>query len=232
MSTADSTYLADANYYRLAYAVSAQRMNEALRAKNRTPKTKELLKCAYRDATRLRRDALHEIEQLQVRADRRKLEWWVRPLQPVDKRLLTFLTRTVEPCATLVLAGIDLYERRVKHAEELAAPIRKRADADSREEWPSYRTLYTLACYECSHAETVPRNSTGAAQRALRYLEHALVSAHGARRRGELLRWAGKDPSLRLLQTHPYRARFVAILKRFAPPEPAPPAKGRRRSGH
>jgi hypothetical protein len=215
-------YLTDPNYYRLGYQLAAQLLNRRV-ARQRIAED-EFSRFAQR---REDPDALDVAEQVLAdtqlilawycdRSQRaRRWRFWIDQLEPHERRLMTFLTETVEPCTHLAAAaalrncGGGGSERESQHVEAVLERERNNK--------LSYRAYYNLACWHAIEAAKDPKGALYEA--ALGYLYRALSEAH--HERGfELVDWARKDPSL--VELHRERKRqFGAIMKRFErPPEP------------
>lgn len=171
VSVEEQPYLRDANYYRLAYQLSAQRLNRAVgeqwadavgaEAVDESP-DEGLPKGWVSRGARLAfwideasaflaevEDVLSWYDEVEraCRADRWQ-RWrparWRKRLPPKDQRLRQFLRTTVEPCISLVLAGAYVYGGRSSPARELADRVREQASGKNL----SYRVHYNLACLD------------------------------------------------------------------------------------
>ncbi|HEX2070357.1 MAG TPA: hypothetical protein VHF90_01760 [Thermoleophilaceae bacterium] len=207
---AEAPHLHDANYYRLAYQLSAQRLNTVagvLPHDDRlttSDEVVELLREWLAEAIAfsaevtgvLRWHAQLEGEWRKSRL--RRLRKY--PLTAKDQRLRQFLSTTVAPCAELVVAGSYVFTGEPGLVWEWSAPVRERA----RRGQLSYRAHYDLACLDSSIAGVL----TGALDDydddpQPSYLASSLASLRRSfelstgRRRQELIGWAKDDPSLR-----------------------------------
>jgi hypothetical protein len=241
-------YLRDANYYRLAYQLSAQRINRAV-GERWGEKADERFEEGLReepasDRARLVswieeatafagevQDVLAWYQDLERawRADR----WqrlrparWRRRLPPKDQRLRQFLDTTVEPCISLLVAGAHVYGGRIAPAEQAADRIREWA---FRKEL-SYRVHYNLACLDSMLVDASTRDrSDGPRLEAADgpdrdRLRSGIASLRRSfelttgRRRGELVSWASDDPSLEALRSYDGE-RFRAVVSEFQGPK-------------
>lgn len=225
-------YLAEANYYRLAYHLAAQRINAVLDPKTDTgpPERRPAL---LREALRPAEEVASDSARVLAWFDRRVL--WLRahgPDSDSSRRLYSFLSDTVVPCTELLRAGVLIELGSRDEAERLAGPVR---DRDSYA--LTHRTLYDLACYEAQLFAHVRDAET--ADRAIDALRDALGRIHGSKR-AELVRWAGTDPSFAAARAEGgFERRFTALLALYPERTPAPdpgaqttqPAPRRRRRG-
>ena len=217
-------YIEDANYFRLAYQLAAMQLNAALGSRavmidGRMTSRAELLKNSANSARLVAAEAGVLLERYDRRSKHR--DWWrpwrQRKLKPAERRLERFLGRTVKPSASLVLAGALCQQGYVDEGDQIASRIRAFPGKDGL----SYRAYYNLACYEASQGRggTVNVGNCGFAV-ALEDLRQALRVVHGARLT-ELIRWAGKDPSLKgLAGDKEYGPRFRDMLARYEIPQP------------
>lgn len=220
-------YLAKPDYYRLGYQLSAQLLNRAhavVPVRLPAEREQDLKEAVLRtvlgrdqgapideagaaEALRVADGVLSSAREMSCwyreRERRSKWRFWAR-LDEKDKRMMHFLASTAEPCLELVIAAaapldhfgywvsIDLLRQRV------------------REGRLSYRAIYNLACHEARGGVEIAL--------ALAYLRLAFRLAPADRRR-ELVKWAGKDPSLGNLYKDP---EFVELLVTFGAPSQLP----------
>lgn len=230
------------NYYRLSYQLAAQQMHlylSRLASLPANPKVAtsspagpgdprlgalNVLKPMLWDATTMQRElAKREHPPWFVR-----LAWWNR-LTPSERRLEKFLSRTLVPSAKLLYKVIALSEGTPMtpiEYQRVVEPVRQSLATPAR----SYRTAYSLACFEVAVAVT-ERRDAGIAKHlelALAALREGLGRSNG-RGREELGRWARKDPALELLRTSDlqagesttYGTRFKELLDEYKIPDPA-----------
>lgn len=239
-------YLAEPNYYRLAYQLAAQRLHAHLTRASMPGEIGEEIRLSGGDSKGMKADALAAAERgakdvatearsmLEWFAMREKKPWWRprgRRLETGEKRLQQFLAETLLPGAVLLLAGIMAERGEHGAAEGLVRPFRARVvRADL-----SYRAAYNLACYEvtasaskCRAANTdlVDQEADAHFEYALLALREALSGTHG-RRRTELGRWALRDPALKALRESSrssadssedgtYASRFDELMRLYA----------------
>ena len=240
----------DQGYYRLAYQLAAVELNAAtaglhVAVAGRTLAPAELFDEAVRNAVILEMDALALL--LSYRRRERRRPGFRRKLSPQERRVRSFLCRTVMPSTDVVWAAA----RRARNpdvADVVLGPVLTRARATAQPTAPnpfqrrprspceaepvSYRVFYNLACFLASAS----RDERGARAQELRRaalgdLREALRGAYGARRH-ELIRWAQSDPSLAPLSNGPSAPEFAELVARYgSPTEPATgvsPRRGRR----
>jgi tetratricopeptide (TPR) repeat protein len=215
--------LEEANYYRLAYQLSAQHMHAWLAAtapaaaadvgdaaaepspaaEGHRAEARALVETVIKDAHVARK----------ILKERARKRWWRRfvpRLTPHEQRLDRFLSGTLLPSAELLRAGTIVSGGGTTPVE--TTRVREQLTAGDL----TYRTAYNLACYEVALAvvasERAPEksresttsrsdseDSCGQAgahfDAALAALREALGGAQ-ARRRQELGRWAWRDPAL------------------------------------
>jgi hypothetical protein len=224
--SADRTYLGDGNYFRLAYQLLAQQLNqacaEAREAKSLGRVDRERLAPWFETADDLTGDiqtALQRCADAEAAVARKR--WPARSRPPfAERRLGQLLETTVQPCVAVAVAIAHLLSGDRREAEQAVVDARKRA-AEGR---VSYRVHYNLACLESMLAELAtapdadqqdPSGDSAAEhlERALDHLRHAFELAAGASRR-PLVDWARKDPSLFRLRWGS-RDDFRALAKEF-----------------
>jgi hypothetical protein len=154
----------EANYYRLAYQLAAQRANHAVASDAGAPSPLEVAAGAKGRAD----IAIGEVERLSARVQTtieylgkvsEASTWpWYPTLTAKEKRLQLFLISTVRPSVALVLAGLEvqrdpdeagrivreLFLRRGGAIVDWAGPLRRAAVTIVP--W-SHRAYYNLACY-------------------------------------------------------------------------------------
>ena len=198
-------FIADPNYFRLAYQLAAMQLNAAMQLRmghgarstmtidGRRTSRAELLANSVSSARLVAAEARVLLERYDKRSNHR--QWWrgwrKARLEPAERRLERFLSRTVVPSASVVQALALRQQGYLEEADHIVSQVRL-AKADDL----SYRAYYNLACYEASpgRGETVNAGEEAFAV-ALEDLRQALRRVFGARL-VELIRWAKKDPVL------------------------------------
>jgi hypothetical protein len=210
-------YLQEPNYYRIAYQLAAQQMHDDL-APTMSTTPDAAIRTEVPSARRVADELVYHADEVLDWLNRRSRSRWVRlrlmrKLTPSQQRLQAFLDTTIAPGARLLLAGIDLEEGQLPNAEKNANVVRARDVYEL-----SHRALYSLSCYEAQLAAAGQWNAK-AAKRCLEALEDALRTVYG-HDRGELIRWADKDPSFTAARKRPdFRAGFAALLAAYPAPE-------------
>jgi hypothetical protein len=243
-------YLLEADYYRLAYQLAAQRAN---RAEVRNGDLGEPLDHhAVEDATELSESVQSTLDYFQGVAEASIFPWH-RRLSLKERRLQRFLMSTVRPSVELVVAGLELRHRPAMADERVRELLARRGavavDWTGALRWSevtvvpwSYRAYYNLACYASTHdrlrretwrgwSDDLLRASgrdSGAARNTrlpvrLWALQQAFRIARDRERR-EIVRWAHDDPSLELLRSgEDSVAEYVKLRNRYNPPAAAKP---------
>jgi hypothetical protein len=202
-------YLSDFNYYRLAYQSAADRLNCLIKGANDARAAQARVEEPAPDAApRVKRltddvDAtLAALDQQRVRTGRfRRL----RPPTAYDRKLQTFLERTVRPSARLLQAqlGLLIAESKLTADPDAArAALKGTADLETSlarnpDSSASHRVLYNLACVTAQRTRLTRQLDASEAsyEDALNYLKQA-VAVSTADQRAHLQNWAMKDPSL------------------------------------
>jgi hypothetical protein len=216
-------YLADPNYYRMAYQLAVELIKNP-EEDPKAPDPKEIVKQLLDDA------------DLMITWYRRceylgEGQWWKR-LDSQEKALLRFLEETIVPCMQIIRAVIDPEPDPPATAEEVKRQVKVlREEADTRK--LAYRPLYNFAWYEAEESkkeesrkaedDEAEEKAEQAHTRAVTYLLAAVRKAP-ARRRKALLERADHDKSLESVVDD---ADFQAERKVFdtpaAPSSPAAP---------
>ena len=176
-------HIADADYYRLGYQLTAQLMNRAAApAADIRPRRSGAPPIVNDDPLALARRLLDDARTVLrwYGARRASALRWRRPA-PHEERLQVFLAETIVPCCALIAARRLLQLRRPDEAQPLIDEVLQRAASDEL----SYRAYYALACLEAAEGDDAD---------AIEYLGRALYRAPRARR-AELAEWAQRDPA-------------------------------------
>jgi hypothetical protein len=218
--TKNREYLTDPNYYRLGYQLTAQLLNREAAKTSR--QRQEVSRTGERDALDVAEHVLASTRvMLAWYCDRlNRGRWWRRRLRikPHERRLMTFLAETVEPCTHLGAAAA-IYARDPQEEERWGPHLRAVLDRE-RGNRLSYRAYYSLACWQAMRAD---RSDGPVAdecyKRALEYLDTALSKAPPTRAH-ELAEWAKRDPLLYGLRlSRKLKGEFATLMGRFKSPE-------------
>jgi hypothetical protein len=212
-------YLAEPHYFRLGYQLAAQYANWLLETEDLDRPDDELPDAddagrAIEIAEQVAAEARETIDWYEARQQAHR--WWnpwsPSALLPKERRLLRFLSGTVEPSAQLVAAGLFVsIVGDIGSGEDRAGPIRTRARDESD---LSYRALYNLACYETSRGQPPLDWEHNPFHLALQALGLAFRRT-GGRFRAELAHWASSDPALAPLRVAEPVA-LAELLARYA----------------
>jgi hypothetical protein len=161
---------------------------------------------------RLIEDAKLMLSWYEQREYHGKGQFWKR-LEPREKSLQTFLSKTILPCLEILRAGLSASGLSKSEFAEAKARLRFWQNEAKRGRLP-YRPLYNLACYEAAHGQVL----TG-----VEYLLRALHDAPPSRQAALLAR-AESDVTLKEVLTDP---DFEVVRRVFDPvAKDAPPAAG------
>lgn len=204
-------YLADPNYYRMAYQLAV----ELIKNPDEGPKAPEPKVIV----ARLIADADLIITWYRRREYLGKGQPWKR-LDSKQKALLRFLEETIVPCLQIIRGVIDPKPDPPATAEEVKRQLKMlHEEADARK--LAYRPLYNLAWYEAEESKKAKGEEAKektALSKAVGYMLAAVREAP-ARRRKALLERADHDESLKSVVDDP---EFQAERKVFdTPPAPA-----------